>query len=784
MKASMMASLERPSSPGISTPLLRDLADAPKLAILMDLDGTLMPLSPTPPVQVDAELRELLADLRRLPGVQLVILSGRTRSSLASLFPANDVWLVAEHGAWRRGRDGTFRTAIEGNPDALRRCSDAFEQALSRYPGAWVESKSWSVAFHYRLVAPELHDALHSELDMIVLGRLVGAHDYERLNGPATLEVRHRAANKGTAIDWVLEQVGGGTRLLILGDDVTDEDAFRAASSDDVTVHVGGSDTIARHRLADSDAVRTFLGSFIDERTSTAARSPSSTPMPPLFGDGPAPRLVVISNRLPSVAAPVGRKVNVGGLVSGLAPALEERGGVWLGWSGRATKSLAPDASALHVDATRSPIRAALDLSAETMSLFYDGFCNRSLWPLLHGFCSKVRYEDDEWRAYVQVNRSFAEAVRRLAPPDTPVWVHDYHLMLAGRELRALGHVGPIGFFLHIPLPAVELVETMPWCGELLDAMMDFDLVGFHTERYVANYCAAQLQLGGARSVSERPPQLLIPDAPVLLRKGDRSSRTAAFPIGINPEPFVHAQEGTEDDEIANLIRRLGDRRLVLGVDRLDYSKGIPERLTAFKVFLDMFPEWRRKVSFVQVSVPSRESLPDYAEQRKLVEELVGHINGELGEVDWVPVRYLYRSYAQPELARLYRAASVGVVTPLRDGMNLVAKEYVASQLSDDPGVLLLSRFAGAADQLPQAVLTNPLHAAGVARDLDACLRMPLEERRRRHAPLFEAVTTQTAQRWAGRFLEELERYGAERASSAGSQCAAGEARSHERAVV
>ncbi len=726
--------------------VLRDLAEAPELGIVIDLDGTLLPLAATPPRSLDTTARRLLLDLGALPGVQVVIVSGRTRASLSALFPDAEPWIIAEHGAWRRGRGGTFSCPIEGDPASIRRCTTLLEGIARRISGAWVEPKSWAVCFHFRLVPEELRNTMLAEIDAAVLSCLVSAPELERVNGEATVEVRHRSANKGQAIDWVLEELGGGaSRLVVFGDDVTDEDAFRVAGPDDVTVHVGGGETHARYRIASPEDVRTVLRALISERLSAR----TSLAPPPSIHDAPKvePRLVVASNRLPEAVQESGaRKRSVGGLVSALGPALEQRGGgLWIGWSGRAKKGVPLGGHATTFDLDASPMRGALDLAPETVENFYDGFCNRTLWPLLHGFVSRVRFDDDEWRAYGDVNRSFAEAICRAAPPDVPVWVHDYHLFLVGRELRSLGHAGPIGFFLHVPLPSVELMETLPWCEEIFDAMMSFDLIGFHTARYADNYRAGQETVAGARSIGS------------VLRKGDRASRVGVFPIGISPEPFVRGSEAVLDDEIQSLIRSLGDRRLLLGVDRLDYSKGIPERLRAFQRFLETFPEWRRRVSFVQVSVPSREGLPDYAQQRKLVEELVGRINGEFGDADWVPVRYLYRSYGQEQLARLYRAAAVGIVTPLKDGMNLVAKEFVASQRAGDPGVLLLSRFAGAADELTDAVLTNPFHACGFARDLDRCLRMPLEERLRRHASSFERVMSQTAEAWGSSFIEALE---------------------------
>ena len=377
---------DRRSSETISHYVVSDLAAAPSIALLLDLDGTLLPLAPTPPTSIDAECSGLLAELNRLPGVQLIVVSGRTRASLEELFGTEDRWLIAEHGAWRRGRDGVFATALEGDPAALRKCCAVLEQIAHRYPGAWVEPKSFSICFHHRMVAHELQPRLLGELDAAVLGCLVSAPGYERVNGAATVEIRHRGAHKGTSVDWVLGQVGGATRLVVLGDDATDEDAFRAAGGDDLTIRVGEGETKARFRLADSDDVRQFLRSLLDERQRARAHSASGAPPPPTAESG-SPSLVVMSNRLP--AAPAGgadRKQAVGGLVSALAPALERRGGgIWLGWSGRSRK-LEADDDPLQLDESRRPILGALDLAPQIAERFYDGFCNQSLWPLLHGF--------------------------------------------------------------------------------------------------------------------------------------------------------------------------------------------------------------------------------------------------------------------------------------------------------------------------------------------------------------------------------------------------------------
>jgi trehalose 6-phosphate synthase len=310
--------------------------------------------------------------------------------------------------------------------------------------------------------------------------------------------------------------------------------------------------------------------------------------------------------------------------------------------------------------------------------------------------------------------------------------------------MRQRGHTGPIGHFLHIPFPGLDIYSMLPWAAEILDALLDFDLLGFHTPQHVENFRSCVAALLPAKIADD------------VVHSRGRATHLAAMPIGILPDAFREPPEASVVEEIDGLMRSIGDSKLVLGVDRLDYTKGIPERLAAFGRLLELFPEWHRKVSLVQVSVPSRADVPLYAEQRASIESIVGRVNGEHGEAAWVPIRYLYRSYAHGQLAQLYRAASVGYVTPLRDGMNLVAKEYVAAQDPESPGVLLLSRFAGAAVELRDAVLTNPYYADGMARDLDRSLRMALPERRSRHAKLLAAVQRSNAVTWAEGFLDAL----------------------------
>jgi alpha,alpha-trehalose-phosphate synthase [UDP-forming] len=457
--------------------------------------------------------------------------------------------------------------------------------------------------------------------------------------------------------------------------------------------------------------------------------------------------LLAISNRLPDLRAPVSpdeeRRRTVGGLVAALEPVLESRGGLWLGWSGRTTPG---DAfGPVERGPSSRPALAWMDLPERAHELYYNGFCNRSLWPLFHSLPERVRFEDAEWEAYLAVNDRFAEVAHTLVPRDCAVWCHDFHLLTVAFDLRRRDHRGPLGLFLHVPFPSADLFRLIPWQKQLLEAMLAFDLIGFQTERDAKNFLESAATVGSADVSSS------------CIRIGTRSVQVGAFPIGIIPDRYEPPEELQENETTTALLQSFAGRRLIVGVDRLDYTKGIPERIEGFARLLASKPEWRGKLSLVQISVPSRVDVVDYQEQRQRIEAAVGRINGEFGEAHWTPVRYLYRSYHRGELSLLYRAADVCLVTPLRDGMNLVAKEYIAAQVPERPGVLVLSRFAGAACELDEAVLTNPFHPDGMARDIDSALRMPLEERRRRHGRLLAAVQRTTATSWAEGFVARLE---------------------------
>ncbi len=433
--------------------------------------------------------------------------------------------------------------------------------------------------------------------------------------------------------------------------------------------------------------------------------------------------------------------------MSAVQSALEQYGGLWFGWSGTTTeRRLAVEPTVAH---SGSIDVGAMNLTADEVNLFYSVFANRTLWPLLHAFPNFVQLRHDAYRGYRRVNRRFAEGLYPLLRNGDAVWVQDYHLIPLGSELRRMGWQGKIGFFLHTPFPAAEVFSILPWARQLLEEFVSYDLVGFHTNRYAHNFLdTLQAEIGG------------VVDAGVF---DGRSGTVGAgvYPIGTDPDQFQKWTRESGETETTGLLQRLLPRRpverkkVVLGVDRLDYSKGIPQRLRAFEAMLDRYPAVRGKVTLIQISAPSRSRVPEYVQERERVDGLVGRINGRFAEADWVPVHYLYRSYNQEELAGFFREADVCLVTPLRDGMNLIAKEFVASQ-GADPGVLVLSRFCGAAETMREALIVNPYDLEGTAEAMHSALSMTHRERRRRWMALYDDVQLNTAKAWADNFLADL----------------------------
>ena len=448
-------------------------------------------------------------------------------------------------------------------------------------------------------------------------------------------------------------------------------------------------------------------------------------------------RLVVVSNR---VARP--KETRAGGLAAAMRAALKEHGGLWFGWSGR---RVAPAERALHRERTGTIDYALLDLTHDEHDAYYLGFANRTLWPLLHFQPTMMQYSRAQYAGYRAVNRLFAENLAPLLHDGDRIWVHDYHLIPLASELRALGVGARIGFFLHVPLPPPELLINLPCHADLLATLGACNLVGVQNRddvRALRNYFTAVF---GAQRSREG------------VELAGRTTRIAPFPIGIDTAELARQSQAASGNAAVRKLRdSLSGRKLAIGVDRLDYSKGLPRRFEAFGRLLSEHQEWHSRVSFLQIAPPSREEVTEYRELRSRLERSAGSINGRYAEPDWVPIRYVNRSFAQATLAGFYRIAQLGLVTPLRDGMNLVAKEFVAAQPPDDPGTLVLSRFAGAAGELPQAILVNPYDPEGLVEGIEQGLTMPLAERRDRWTAMFEHVSKHDIGAWRRSFLEAL----------------------------
>jgi trehalose 6-phosphate synthase len=389
----------------------------------------------------------------------------------------------------------------------------------------------------------------------------------------------------------------------------------------------------------------------------------------------------------------------------------------------------------------------AVPLSPLEISKFYSGFANEIIWPLFHDMPSRCNFDPEYWEVYQRVNRRFAQVAAESAQAKDLIWAHDYHLMLTGRYLRESGSAARTGFFLHIPFPAPDIFEKLPWRKNILRALLEFHLLGFQTDRDRFNFLSC-LERIIPEAVSSRE------DAHNLVTLEGQRSKVATFPISIAFEEFAaHAASKEVEEASGELRRELSSQILLLGVDRMDYTKGIPERLRGFRILLRRYPELRRRVRLLQVVVPSREEIREYKELRREVELLVSQINGEFTEAGWVPIHYMHRNLTRKQLLSYYRAADIALITSLKDGMNLVAKEFCAAQV-DEQGVVLISEFAGAAAELRHgALIVNPNDLAGIAEAIHRACIMPIEERRSRMRLLRDVIRTYNVQVWAESFL-------------------------------
>jgi trehalose 6-phosphate synthase len=450
-------------------------------------------------------------------------------------------------------------------------------------------------------------------------------------------------------------------------------------------------------------------------------------------------RIVIVSNRVPSSpsAGP-----QAGGLAVALKDSLKD-GGLWLGWSGDITAKASAD---VKVGRFGKIDYATIDLTREDYRDFYVGYANSTLWPLLHFQPGLIEFDRAHFDSYMNVNRAYARALAALVQPGDLIWVHDYHLIPLAVSLRALGVENRIGFFLHVPFVPATLLTVLPRAEKLLHMLCAYDVVGFQTQEHLRDFedCVRNIL-----NVPVEPGEAAVVDG--------HSVTAVATPIGIDARSFARQAKRSAQSQVAKRLEEsMEDRALIIGVDRLDYSKGLPNRFEAFGRLLDRFPEHRLKVNYLQVAARSREDVAEYQRLKRELDRRAGDVNGRHAEFDWVPLRYITRAVARSSLAGFYRKARVGLVTPLRDGMNLVAKEYIAAQDPDDPGVLVLSRFAGAAEQLTEALIVNPLDPDEIAEALHQALTMSKSERKSRHEQLFEKICETTAATYCRDFLKAL----------------------------
>jgi trehalose 6-phosphate synthase len=734
---------------------------------MLDYDGTLAAFTadrnkahPYPGV------RKLLGGLIQRPGWRVVIVSGRPTADVSALLGLEKgVEIFGSHGGERLTPAGLVaRTALE--PGLEKALADARFWTESQGLGEHLEFKHGCLALHLRGMPPPRAAEVMAEASR-AFGLMANAVGADVLLFDGGVELRSSTFNKGRVVERLLAEEtklhGSAFTAAYLGDDLTDEDAFKALGSAGLSLLVSRKRKAsrARYQLRPPGDLLEFLHSAL------ISSPPSQSVGSPLRNDGEngggiadgdeegphqmRGRLLVVSNRLPVTLKREGDSWTVtagaGGLITALAPVLRDRGGLWVGSSGQ-TGQGDPTASFVRFSKEVGYDLLPIELSEAEHRNYYEGFSNEIIWPLFHDFQSRCDFQPEYWTSYLDVNQKFARTVAKNSRPDDYVWVQDYHLMHVAQFLKEQESHRRCGFFLHIPFPAPDIFLKLPWRKEVLLALLEFELVGFQTLADRRNFV--------------RCLQVLFPHTEVWGRGSvvtagveGRSVRIGCFPISIDYSAFARLGAKRETIAAAQVIREaFPQRKIVLGVDRLDYSKGIPQRLQAFRRALIRYPELRARVSFIQVLVPSREGVGEYQELKNEIEQLVTQINGEFTVPGWVPIHHIYRNMPRAELVANYLAADIAMVTSLRDGMNLVAKEYCASNVPET-GALILSEFAGAAAQFQRlgAFLVNPYDIDEVADALNAACQLPLSARKMRMHKLRENVRRNNISVWVDSFL-------------------------------
>ncbi len=468
-------------------------------------------------------------------------------------------------------------------------------------------------------------------------------------------------------------------------------------------------------------------------------------------------KTIIVSNRLPVNLKldehQLQVETSVGGLATGMRSVHSEGNGIWIGWSGLTEEQLDAELDKKVDEALQNEKCATVSLNEKDVENFYYGFSNRTLWPMFHYFLEYTEFELEQWNSYREVNQKFADKVLAHANEGDTIWVHDYQLMLVPQMIRDKNPKITIGFFLHIPYPSYEIFRTFPWRDELLRGVLGADLVGFHTYDYVRHFLSSVKRIKGLETKFND-----------VMHDG-RIVKVDSFPMGIDYNRFndaAIAHKTLHHEQKSELLRKLeehsqhfGDNKLILSIDRMDYTKGIPNRIRAFEYFLNKYPEYKEKVRLVMLAVPSRSNVPQYQKLKRETDELVGRINGQFATVNWTPIWYFYRSMPFEDLIDLYASSQVALVTPVRDGMNLVAKEYAACRANDD-GVLILSEMAGASKELHEALLINPNNFEQIADTLKQALEMPVEEQMVRMKQMKQRISRYNVEKWAEEFMKSL----------------------------
>ncbi|MBN1392129.1 MAG: bifunctional alpha,alpha-trehalose-phosphate synthase (UDP-forming)/trehalose-phosphatase [Sedimentisphaerales bacterium] len=435
---------------------------------------------------------------------------------------------------------------------------------------------------------------------------------------------------------------------------------------------------------------------------------------------------------------------SAGGVATGLNSLRKTQQSRWVGWPAVSVEKITKKEQHQISDRLTEQNLYPVFLSAKDVRNYYDGFCNKTIWPLFHYFPLYTAYEDRFWQAYAKVNKAFRDEIIKIAKPDDRIWVHDYHLMLLPELIREKMPNAQIGFFLHIPFPSFEMFRLLPWRREILNGLLGADLLGFHTYDYVRHFLSSTARIVGTEHSMGT------------LTVGDRLVKADAFPMGVDYDRYANAAKEPKVKKALTTIRKkAGEKKIIISIDRLDYTKGILQRLQAFDLFLSQNPKYKQKVTLILVAVPSRTDVEDYMELRKQLEMLVGRVNGEHGVLGWVPVWYLYRFLPFDRLVALYNVADAALVTPLRDGMNLIAKEFIAAK-ADSGGVLILSEMAGAASELGEAIVVNAHNKQAIVDAIKQALEMPLEEQIEHNRIMQKRLSRYTVTRWANDFIEML----------------------------